>query len=540
MFKFKKIANKFVIPTILITALILGGFLALNIYKDKKAYFEKLNEKGESLSILLETSSKNPLWDYNFTDLNSIVKAVSEDKEVAIVNVYDSNFNWIEEVSVDKKDEKIYADTHLHHYPKEYRTIDGNKVFALEIMKNDETAGYLEVVLSDYYILENLKEKIINDIIQNVIILFLLMFIIYFISRFIVRSINKLSDATDIISSGNLKTVIDIESKDEIGQLANKFNIMTENLVKLVRKFNSTAHTLASSSEEMDASVQESSKAVKEITSGTQDIVEAAKEQSNDIDMIEKSVNDISEFFEEIASNIDTTTSISYESSNLAKEGVESVNLTIEIVKRINEIIEKAEKIISGLAEKSENIGISVAEINSISEQTKLLSLNASIEAARSGEAGKGFAVVAGEINKLADETDHITEMIEGRISEIQNAINEVVKTMEYAPKALEEGKEKVSDTVKSLSKIKNSTDDTANRLNSIKDNTHRQIEQTKEILLSIEHIINNSKASVSESEHILTRVKYQEEVMDEITAAASNLANLGEELIKTASIFKV
>lgn len=540
MLRFKKLANKFVIPTILIAALILGGFLLFNMYQDRQEYAESLDMKGKSLSSLLETASKNPLWDYNFTDLEKIVEAIGNDKEVAIINFYDANFQWIEEVSIDKKGEEAYKDKFLHNYPKKFQKIDGNEVFALEIKKDGETAGYVELVLTDYYIRSAIRSNFIEQIIQNGIILVLLIIVITIIAKFIVKSLNKLSDATDIISNGDLNTRIELKTKDEIGQLGDKFNMMTENLLKLVTKFNATAHTLAASSEEMEASVQDSLKIVREVSQGTEDIVRSNKGQADDIQMIESSVKNITEYFEEIAESVDRTTKFSYESSELAKEGVDSVNATIETVSRINALIEKAEKIINGLAEKSAAIDESIEAINSISEKTKMLSLNASIEAARSGEAGKGFAVVAEEIKQLADQTDEITETISDRVNEIQSSVKKAVDTMRDAPKAIEEGKAMVSETVDSLSKINSSTADTADRLSEIKDNTHEQIEQAREVLVGVEHIADNSQSSVTESEHILERVKNQEEIVEDISSAASELAELGEELIKVASMFKI
>ena len=86
---------------------------------------------------------------------------------------------------------------------------------------------------------------------------------------------------------------------------------------------------------------------------------------------------------------------------------------TTEISKVIVREIEKLEKL-------SENVGSFVNIINDISEQTNLLSLNASIEAARAGDAGKGFAVVASEIRKLADESKEATKKVESIVEEIQ------------------------------------------------------------------------------------------------------------------------
>ncbi len=171
--------------------------------------------------ILLQGTS----LDYSQDNIEQLAEAISKDPEVAIVSFYDGNFNLM--TMVDKNGQgDAYEDQYLRNYPTE---IVDNR-FAKEVKFGDDTAGYVELVLTDYYIREDVRAIFTATTIQNCIILLLLVVLIVFVTKVVVKSINTLSDATDIIASGDLTKRIDLRSKDEVGMLADKFNDMTINL----------------------------------------------------------------------------------------------------------------------------------------------------------------------------------------------------------------------------------------------------------------------------------------------------------------------
>lgn len=535
LFNFKKLATSFILPVVIVATIILVFFQILNITHEYEQSEFELNEKGNSVVQLLETASKNPLWDYSIENIKQIGDAIANDEEIAIVTFYDAKYNLI--YMIDKGEENpAYVDELLINYPRE---LNGT-IFAKEVKLDDETAGYIELALTKYYKQENIDAYFNTSIIQNIIILFLLSILITIVTKFLVGRINVLARTTEVIASGDLTSRIDIDSRDEIGDLADKFNDMTVNLYNLVSKFNNVAHTLAASSEEMAASVDDSIDIVKDISTNTEGIVTSTKNQAEDIEKIDNSVNNMSNYFQEIAINVDEVTAVSNESIRFAIEGENAVKDTIKTVMKINTIVEDAESIINGLAVKSQEINFLADAINEITDKTKMLSLNASIEAARSGEAGKGFAVVADEIKKLADQSNEITIKITDSVANIQTAIKEAVTHMGTAPKAVADGNVMVQKTVEALEKIMISTEKTATKLGEIKESTHLQIVQSKEVASSVSNITSNSKASVSESEIILSRVIQQEKVVEEISGAATDLAKLAEELIDVSNSFKI
>lgn len=134
---------------------------------------------------------------------------------------------------------------------------------------------------------------------------------------------------------------------------------------------------------------------------------------------------------EEASANVNTVAAAMEEMSATASEISMQVNNVKDKSKDMAHNADSASKTVSILDQLAENIGEVVTSIRDIAEQTNLLALNATIEAARAGEAGKGFAVVADEVKKLASETANKTSEIESRISEIQSATKDSVYAVE-------------------------------------------------------------------------------------------------------------
>ncbi|MHB1206828.1 MAG: methyl-accepting chemotaxis protein, partial [Rhodospirillaceae bacterium] len=184
-----------------------------------------------------------------------------------------------------------------------------------------------------------------------------------------------------------------------------------DNVIKMV------LGTVSSASQQMEASAQTMQAAAEE-TNVQSTAVAAASEQAA------ANVQTVASATEELSSSISEISRQVTESSKVVTKAVEEANLTKDMVR--------------GLDEAAGRIGKVVALITDIAEQTNLLALNATIEAARAGEAGKGFAVVASEVKNLANQTAKATEEIGGQISGIQQATKLSVEAIERIFKTIE------------------------------------------------------------------------------------------------------
>jgi methyl-accepting chemotaxis protein len=222
----------------------------------------------------------------------------------------------------------------------------------------------------------------------------------------VVRPLRKVSAVLERIAEGDLTGHADVDSRDELGAMARMLNRATERLREVVGGVGQNAATLASASEELSSVSAQMSGAAQESASQAGLVSAAAEQVSLNVQTVATGTEEMSASIREIAQN----------ASNAAGVAAQAVG----VAAATNATVEK-------LGESSSQVGNVIKVINSIAEQTNLLALNATIEAARAGEAGKGFAVVASEVKELAQATSKATEDIGRRIDAIQADSNAAV-----------------------------------------------------------------------------------------------------------------
>jgi methyl-accepting chemotaxis protein len=167
-----------------------------------------------------------------------------------------------------------------------------------------------------------------------------------------------------------------------------------------------------------------------------------------------------------------------------------------------------------------------MAIINQIADQTKLLAFNAALEASSAGEAGKRFGVVASEIRRLADSVMESTEEIEGKINEIQNAVNHLVIASEKGTKKIQEGMVSSSQTSKSLQEILEDAQSTTDAVKEISLSTQQQSTASEQVLTALREIVEGARQN-SDS-------------IDQISGISKDLAGLSGNLKTLVEKFKL
>ena len=219
------------------------------------------------------------------------------------------------------------------------------------------------------------------------------------VARSIVRSLTKVQEVTTALAAGDLTRTSGLTSKDEPGRMGRALDGALAQLRDTVSTIDQSAQSLAGAAEQLSATSTQIA-ASAEITSAQAQTVSGAAEE------ISRSVDTVSAGSEEMGASIREISQNAAEAAQVASEAVTITSATSATM--------------SKLGESSAEIGNVIMVITSIAEQTNLLALNATIEAARAGEAGKGFAVVASEVKDLAQETARATEDISQRVQAIQ------------------------------------------------------------------------------------------------------------------------
>jgi methyl-accepting chemotaxis protein len=365
-------------------------------------------------------------------------------------------------------------------------------------------------------------------------------FLIFSVVRSISKPLDKLKQTAVQVSGGDLRERIEINSKDELAEVGEAFNIMTDNLSQLIRQIGTDSGQLAASSEELLASAEQTTSATEHVTATLQEVAEGAESQRAYVEQNANAVGEISIGMDRVASSLTTVSDATKQAADLAEDGEYSVNRTVEQMKQIYASVEESNVKMQKLETSSKEIGSITGVIASIADQTNLLALNAAIEAARAGEQGKGFAVVADEVRKLAEGSQQSAMQITGLIQQMQLDTSQSVDVMANTAEFVQEGLQASEETTTKFSQIKDSIVTISPQMEDISSITEQIAASVQHMSASAEELAAIAKENASASETMASTTEEQLASMEEITASAHALSNLAEELQGVLTKFKL
>ena len=245
-------------------------------------------------------------------------------------------------------------------------------------------------------------------------------------ARVMLRQTQYLNDAIKTMADKNLSVPIQMDCKDEYGDVARE-------LEKTRVQLNDMIKTQVASSDELFALTEV-------MTISMSETKDSAQEEFNEIDQLATAMSEMTSTVQTVAEHAQSASSLTEQASGQAVTGQKFVQGSVSKMSELSSDIAASAAAVNQVEERVDSIGSVVGTIQGISEQTNLLALNAAIEAARAGEAGRGFAVVADEVRNLAQRTQQATVEIQDMISHLQSSANSAVELMEKSVVEAAEG----------------------------------------------------------------------------------------------------
>ena len=479
-------------------------------------------------------------------DYNEVIEDVKKADSISDIRVFGSSGKLINDpnAQIDSKVEKIVQKVaengksvvdNSSGVTKKYIFVDNN----YDSQKGD-TRKIVELTYNSNTIDKTLKEFTVKQILMTIVATLLLAAIIIFISSKAVNPLIKLQDGINKISEGDLTVKFDEKGQGEVSFIQKSMNKMASNLLNLTMNIKNSAKTTAEASEQLNSSFIEISKAVEETTSSTINVASIINEQAQLISETNNQIHTIEEGIETIKGSVDDTSNLINKVVDKSHNGMDLIVNTMEQIKNIKDSSEKAGEIIKILEKSSNEITGITGSIEDIASQTNLLALNASIEAARAGEAGRGFAVVADEVRKLAEQSNESVKIINELIMENQKNTKLAVDAMEKGLQSVLKGEEVAQSAGVAFKTISDLIDDTKNNINIILSKSENLSENKDLISDTILKLNNISETIINETNSTAATTQEQSASIQEVSAFATTLSNMSENLVRDIEKFKL
>lgn len=366
---------------------------------------------------------------------------------------------------------------------------------------------------------QNLKERLVAEKAQRslifLVLLVVLLVVVYLYVGFFVSvrtAIAGFSHAARTVAAGDMTVRIDLDNRDELGQLTTEFNNMTSKMADLIRSVSATTQDVDRQASRVNDTATMSS--------------EASARQMDETNQITDAMHQMVDAVQEVAESALRVSDSANNAEQDTETGRQVVADTVGTINRLASEIDDAVKVINRVSEDSDSISQVLVEIKAIAEQTNLLALNAAIEAARAGEQGRGFAVVADEVRSLSQRTHKSTEEIEGMISRLQSGVKDAVSAMTNSHEVTETTVTKSSQVTEALDRI-------AHGISTIVDMSH-QIAQAAEEQAAVAKNVNTNVEEIGE---LGQRTAANAE---ETLGASREMSDLTASLQRTVEAFRV
>ncbi len=414
-------------------------------------------------------------------------------------------------------------------------SIDSGDLSSKEIDNN--MVAFSEVSGTDWVLVSYIPTNVILKAVSQMgIILFivgaiaivLIVILILFVVRRVIAPLGNISNNIASMSEGDFTIDIDSSSNDEIGVMGSKVSDFVASMRGMLSHISQESDKLKEESDNSD-------RVSKTMYEASQSQAEAMRQLNDTVDQLATAVNDI-------ASNATTLAQVVADTRENSDKANESMKETVDISQQGRDDMEKLSDAMNGISDANERLVESINKVGAaseeitnivgmigeIAEETNLLSLNASIEAARAGDAGRGFAVVATQIAKLAQTSAESAQNISSLIDEVRKLIGEAVGQANESAASIKENSELIHVAVGTFDRIYNNIQTSNGLIEAMLDD----IQKVDDVATNVAAISEEQAASADE---ILATSENMVEMANNITKSSQDVADNSHELASTS-----
>lgn len=377
-----------------------------------------------------------------------------------------------------------------------------------------------------------------------VVVLILGVFVAWICARRMTRPLIRMTSAVDRIAGFDLTEDPELialdKNKGETGAIAHAVLHMKQALRSMVQQIREQSANIHQASGQLEENATATSGNVDSVETAVNEIATGATSQATETQRATEDVVMMGTMIENTSTQVENLNSTAVEMSNASASARDALE-------ELNHINEKAIESIEVIYQQTHTTNESALKIKdvteliaSIAEETNLLSLNASIEAARAGDAGKGFAVVASQIQKLAEQSNASTKKIDDIIHMLLTDSENAVHTMEEVREVMHQQSEKVEQTKQVFDSLNQGIDQSISGMEAISEHT-RQLDHARENIVdtvqNLSAIAQENAASTEETNAVVMEIGG---VMQQISGNAQGLRRIADILEKNMETFKL
>lgn len=375
----------------------------------------------------------------------------------------------------------------------------------------------------------------------SAIVVLIAIIISFIMGRRLMRPLVKVSTIIEDVANGNIDADFSVvkESNDEIGLIIEKMKELTQSLGSIVGKIRNSSDTMSSNSYELNDTSSQTLAANNEISKAVEDVAEGSTGMAASISKINENLLEMSNETKDINASVDeikNQTTAVQDSSKIMNDKIKSMQDSSHKMDEGISAISKRIETVNTTVDKVSNI---VSVIEEISSETNLLSLNASIEAARAGDAGKGFAVVAQEIRVLSDNTNTELENIKQIISSLVEECRYCVQASGTIVEDNAKQKEEIKAVLDEFGSLDEQIQKTAEKADEIEELVTAMIELNDDITKSSNSLTDVSAANAAATEEMNANIEELNAMMHGVSEMAEHMNNESDGLKEALSFFR-